>query len=334
MPRIPDTMTAIEITTPGGPEVLKPATRTVPEYGPTEVLVRVHAAGVNRPDAMQRTGNYPPPPGAPDIPGLEIAGEVIARGASATRFAIGDEVTALVPGGGYAEFCKVAEVNALPIPKGFSLVEAAAIPETYFTVGPNMFERGRLQAGETVLVHGGSSGIGTTAILLAKAFGAKVIVTAGSPEKCAACIRLGADGAIDYRGEDFVTRARELTGGRGPDVILDIIGGDYVQRNYDAAAEDGRIVQIALQKGARTEIKLLTIMTKRLTHTGSTLRPRPIAFKAKVAEALYKNVWPLFEARKIAPVIDSTFPLSEASMAHARLESSAHIGKIVLTLSV
>jgi NADPH2:quinone reductase len=319
MPEIPTTMTAIEIATPGGPEVLKPAKRPVPVPGTEGILVRVHAAGVNRPDAMQRTGNYPPPPGASDIPGLEIAGEVVATGASASRFAIGDKVTALVPGGGYAEYCKVAEVNALPAPKGFSMVEAAAIPETYFTVWPNMFERGRLVAGETVLVHGGSSGIGTTAILLAKAFGAKAIVTAGSPEKCAACVRLGADAAIDYRTEDFVARAKELTGGRGPDVILDIIGGEYVQRNYDAAAEDGRIVQIALQKGAKAEIRLLTIMTKRLTHTGSTLRPRPVAFKAKVAEALHKNVWPLFEARKIAPVIDSTFPLAEASKAHQRL---------------
>jgi NADPH2:quinone reductase len=332
MPEIPTTMTAIEIATPGGPEVLKPAKRPVPVPGTEGILVRVHAAGVNRPDAMQRTGNYPPPPGASDIPGLEIAGEVVATGASASRFAIGDKVTALVPGGGYAEYCKVAEVNALPAPKGFSMVEAAAIPETYFTVWPNMFERGRLVAGETVLVHGGSSGIGTTAILLAKAFGAKAIVTAGSPEKCAACVRLGADAAIDYRTEDFVARAKELTGGRGPDVILDIIGGEYVQRNYDAAAEDGRIVQIALQKGAKAEIRLLTIMTKRLTHTGSTLRPRPVAFKAKVAEALHKNVWPLFEARKIAPVIDSTFPLAEASKAHQRLESSAHVGKIVLTI--
>jgi NADPH:quinone reductase len=214
MSEIPATMTAIEIVTPGGPEVLQPAARPVPQPGPEDILVRVHAAGVNRPDAMQRTGNYPPPPGASDIPGLEIAGEVVARGASATRFAIGDKVTALVPGGGYAEYCKVAEVNALPVPKGFSMVEAAAIPETYFTVWPNMFERGRLVAGETVLVHGGSSGIGTTAILLGKAFGAKVIVTAGSAEKCAACITLGADGAIDYRKEDFVVRAKELTGGR------------------------------------------------------------------------------------------------------------------------
>jgi NADPH2:quinone reductase len=324
-------MTAIEITTPGGPEVLRPATRPVPEPGPEDILVRVHAAGVNRPDAMQRAGNYPPPPGASDIPGLEIAGEVVSRGASASRFAIGDKVTALVPGGGYAEYCKVAGINALPLPKGFSMVEAAAIPETYFTVWPNMFERGRLVAGETVLVHGGSSGIGTTAILLAKAFGAKVIATAGSPDKCAACVRLGADAAIDYKAEDFVVRSKELTGGRGPDVILDIIGGEYVQRNYDAAAEGGRIVQIALQKGAKAEIKLLTIMTKRLTHTGSTLRPRPVAFKASVAEALHRHVWPLFEARTIAPVIDSTFPLAEASKAHERLESSAHIGKIVLT---
>jgi len=331
MPDLPSTMTAIEITTPGGPEVLKPVTRPVPVPGPEEILVRVHAAGVNRPDAMQRAGNYPPPPGAPDIPGLEIAGDVVATGTSAARFRIGDKVTALVPGGGYAEFCKVAEVNALTVPKVFSMVEAAGIPETYFTVWPNMFERGRLVAGETVLVHGGSSGIGTTAIQLAKAFGAKVIVTAGSPEKCAACLKIGADAAIDYRQEDFVARVRDLTGGRGADVILDIIGGEYVQRNYEAAAEDGRIVQIALQKGAKAEIRLLTLMSKRLSHTGSTLRPRPVAFKAMVAEAVYKNVWPLFEARKVAPIIDSTYPLAEASKAHERLESSAHIGKIVLT---
>jgi NADPH2:quinone reductase len=332
MSDLPASMTAIEITTPGAPDVLKPAARPIPQPGPTDLLVRVRAAGVNRPDVMQRQGHYPPPPGAPDIPGLEIAGEVVALGGKASRFKVGDAVTALVPGGGYAEYCKVDETNALPVPAGFSMVEAAAIPETFFTVWPNLFERGRLAAGETALVHGGSSGIGTTAIQLAKIFGAKVIVTVGSPEKAAACLRLGADVAVNYRVEDFVEQVKAATGGRGADVILDMIAGDYVKRNYEAAAEDSRIVQIALQKGAKAEVNLLVLMQKRLVHTGSTLRPRPVAFKASVANALRDKVWPLLDARKVVPVIDSTFPLVRAADAHARMESSQHIGKIVLSV--
>jgi putative PIG3 family NAD(P)H quinone oxidoreductase len=325
-------MTVIAATKPGGPEVLVPETRPLPTFGANEILIRVRAAGVNRPDVMQRKGLYPPPPGAPDIIGLEIAGEVAAIGTGVTRFKVGDEVTALVPGGGYAEFCKVHETNALPVPAGFSLIEAAAIPETFFTVWPNLFQRGRLAAGETALIHGGSSGIGTTAIQLAKAFGAKVIVTAGSAEKCAACLRLGADAAINYNEEDFVAGVKAATGGRGADVILDMVGGDYVLRNYEAAAEDGRIVQIATQRGPRAEIDFRLMMAKRLTHTGSMLRHRPVAFKAAVATAVFENVWPLFESRTVAPVIDSTFPLARAADAHARMESGAHFGKIVLTV--
>ena len=332
MTHVPQTMTAIAIRAPGGPEVLVPETRPVPAPGDSEILVRVAAAGVNRPDVMQRQGKYAPPPGASDIPGLEIAGTVVARGASATRFREGDMVTALVAGGGYAGFCKVDESNALPCPKGFSAIEAAAIPETFFTVWPNLFERGRLVAGETVLVHGGSSGIGTTAIQLAKAFGARVIVTAGSPEKCAACKKLGADVAIDYRSEDFVAAVKQATGGAGANVILDMVGGDYVNRNYDAAADDGRIIQIALQQGLPAKADLSKLMAKRLWHTGSTLRPRPVTFKAAVARALHEKVWPLLEARRVVPVIDATFPLERAADAHRRMESSAHIGKIVLTV--
>jgi putative PIG3 family NAD(P)H quinone oxidoreductase len=325
-------MTVIAAPQPGGPEVLVPETRPLPTARDGEILVRVHAAGVNRPDVMQREGKYPPPPGAPDIIGLEIAGEVASHGPGAARFAVDDRICALVPGGGYAEYCTVHESNALPIPEGFSFIEAAAIPETFFTVWSNLFRRGRLSAGEWALVHGGSSGIGTTAIQLARALGARVAVTAGSAEKCAACIDLGADIAINYREDDFVARVKEATGGRGVDVILDMIGGDYVSRNYLAAADDGRIVQIALQKGARAEADFRLLMVKRLTHTGSTLRPRPVSFKAEVAADLHANVWPLLAARKIAPVIDSTFPLVRAAEAHARMESSAHFGKIVLTV--
>jgi NADPH2:quinone reductase len=285
---------------------------------------------VNRPDVMQRQGKYPPPPGAPDIPGLEIAGEVTAVGASVKRWKVGDAVTALVPGGGYAEYALADESNALPVPKGFSFVEAAALPETFFTVWHNMMERGRLKSGETVLIHGGSSGIGTTAIMLAKAFGATVIVTAGSAEKCAACKKLGADVAINYKTEDFVAKTKEATAGRGADLILDMIGGDYVDRNYDAAAVEGRIVQIATQEGFKVTLNLLKIMQKRLTHTGSTLRPRPVADKAVIARALEERAWPLLSAGKIKPVIDSVYPLTKASEAHARMDSSAHVGKIVL----
>jgi NADPH2:quinone reductase len=333
MAPLPLTMTAIAIRAPGGPEMLVPETRPLPVLGEGEILVRVLAAGVNRPDVMQRQGKYAPPPGAPDIPGLEIAGEVVALGRDAARFKIGDSVTALVPGGGYAEYCKVHETNALPLPQGFSMVEAAAIPETLFTVWPNLFERGHLAAGETVLIHGGASGIGTTAIQLAKAFGARVIVTAGSDDKCAACRRLGADVAINHRKEDFVAVAKRETGGTGANVVLDMVGGAYVNRNYDAAAEDGRIVQIALQQGSPTDIELHKLMSKRLTHSGSTLRPRPVTFKASIARTLHEKVWPLLEARKVVPVIDSTFPLARAADAHARIESAEHFGKIVLTVA-
>jgi putative PIG3 family NAD(P)H quinone oxidoreductase len=323
-------MTAIAISAPGGPEVLLPEERDVPKPGASEILVKVAAAGVNRPDVMQRKGQYPPPPGAPDIPGLEIAGEVAAVGGKVARWKVGDKVTALVAGGGYAEYCLADEAVALPVPKGFSMVEAAALPETFMTVWHNVFQRGALKSGETILIHGGSSGIGTAAIMLAKAFGAKVIVTAGSPQKCEACKKLGADYAIDYKTHDFVAATKEASGGRGADLILDMVGGDYVERNHDAAAVEGRIVQIATQQGFKVAINLLKIMQKRLTHTGSTLRPRPVADKAMIAHDLEHKAWPLLAAGKIKPVIDSIFPLKEASKAHARMESSAHVGKIVL----
>jgi len=323
-------MTAIAISAPGGPEVLVPEERDVPKPGASEILVKVAAAGVNRPDVMQRKGQYPPPPGAPDIPGLEIAGEVAAVGGKVARWKVGDKVTTLVAGGGYAQYCLADEAVALPVPKGFSMVEAAALPETFMTVWHNVFQRGALKSGETILIHGGSSGIGTAAIMLAKAFGAKVIVTAGSPQKCEACKKLGADFAIDYKTHDFVAATKEATGGRGADLILDMVGGDYVERNHDAAAVEGRIVQIATQQGFKVAINLLKIMQKRLTHTGSTLRPRPVADKAMIAHDLEHKAWPLLAAGKIKPVIDSTFPLKEASKAHARMESSAHVGKIVL----
>lgn len=333
MSPLPDTMTAVAITAPGGLDKLAVVRRPLPALLDRQILVRVRAAGVNRPDVLQRRGQHPPPAGAPaDIPGLEIAGEVAALGPGATRFALGDAVTALVPGGGYGEYCAVHESNALPVPDGFSMVEAAAIPETFFTVWPNLFDRGRLTAGETLLVHGGTSGIGTVAIQLAKAFGATVIATAGSADKCAACRKLGANAAINYREEDFVERVREITQGHGADVIIDLIGGDYVARNYAAAAEEGRIVQIGLQQANKAEVPLGLLLYKRLTHTGSALRHRPVAFKAAVAEALHKRVWPLFATRAVAPVIDSTFPLVEAAKAQERMEASQHIGKIVLTM--
>jgi NADPH2:quinone reductase len=292
----------------------------------------VRAAGVNRPDIMQRNGQYPPPPGAPDILGLEIAGDIAALGEGARRFKLGDAVTALVPGGGYAEFCKVDETNALPVPAGLSMVEAAAIPETYFTVWPNLFDRGRLAGGETALIHGGTSGIGTVAIQLAKAAGATVIVTAGSERKCAACLKLGADTAINYRTEDFVERVKARTNGHGADLILDMVGGDYVERNWKAAAVEGRIVQLAVLGGVSERVDFRRLMLKRLTHTGSTLRGRDVAFKAEIARSLEETVWPLIEAGKVRPVIDSTFPLEAAADAHRRMESSEHIGKIVLTV--
>jgi NADPH:quinone reductase len=329
---VPSRMTAIAIRAPGGPEALVPEERPVAAPGEGEILVKVTAAGVNRPDVMQRQGLYPPPPGASDIPGLEIAGEVAALGPGAARFRAGDKVAALVAGGGYAEYCPVHETNALPAPASLSLIEAAAIPETFFTVWHNVFERGRLKSGETLLVHGGSSGIGTTAIQLAKAFGARVIATAGSAEKCDACRKLGADVAVNYRSEDFVAATKAATGGKGAEVILDMVGGDYIARNYEAAGVEGRIVQIAFQGSSRANVDFLRIMLKRLTHTGSTLRARAVADKAAIAKALEANVWPLIAAGKVKPMIYRTFPLREAAAAHALMETSTHIGKIVLTV--
>ena len=327
---IPTTMRAVEITEPGGPDVLRIAERPVPTPGDEEVLVEVRAAGVNRPDVMQRLGLYPPPPGAPDIPGLEIAGTIRTLGAKAGGVAEGEEVCALVAGGGYAEYCVAPAALCLPIPEGLGMVEAAAIPETFFTVWTNVFDRGQLGSGQVLLVHGGSSGIGTTAIQLAKAFGATVYVTAGSDEKCQACTELGADAAINYRTEDFVARVAELTDERGVDVILDMVGGDYLPRNLQALAVEGRIVQIALQKGPKVEMNLLPIMLKRLTLTGSTLRPRTVSQKAMIAHSLRERVWPLLGSGKVKPIIHATFPLEKANEAHRLMESSRHIGKIVL----
>jgi putative PIG3 family NAD(P)H quinone oxidoreductase len=332
-PELPSRMTAIAITQPGGPRVLKPEKRDLPELRDSEILVHVRAAGVNRPDVQQRKGAYPPPPGASDLPGLEVAGEVAALGPGTKRWRIGDLVCALTPGGGYAEYCRVHETNALPVPHGFTFTEAAALPETFFTVWHNVFERGGLKKGETLLVHGGSSGIGTTAIQLAKAFGARVIATAGSAEKCEACLSLGAGRAVNYRTEDFVAATKEATGGQGADVILDMVGGEYVARNYDAAAVEGRIVQISVMGGAQGTADVAKLMVKRLVHTGSTLRPRTVEFKAGVAAALEAQVWPLLAERRIAPVMDMIFPLREAWRAHERMEEGAHIGKIVLDVA-
>ncbi|MGI6855942.1 NAD(P)H-quinone oxidoreductase [Mesorhizobium sp. 1B3] len=331
--KLPTRMTAIAITEPGGPRMLKPEKRDVPIPTPGEILIRVRAAGVNRPDVAQRKGAYPPPPGASDLPGLEVSGEVAAVGEGVSRWRVGDAVCALTPGGGYAEYAKVHESNALPLPAGFTFTEAAALPETFFTVWHNVFERGALKKGESFLVHGGSSGIGTTAIQLASAFGAYVLTTAGSDEKCAACLSLGADRAINYRREDFVAVTKEATGGRGADLILDMVGGDYVARNYDAAAVDGRIVQIATQAGAVASADFAKLMVKRLIHTGSTLRPRTVEFKGAVAAALEAQVWPLLADRRIAPVMDMIFPFREAWRAHERMEEGEHIGKIVLDVA-
>ena len=327
---LPKTMTAMAIKTPGGPEVLVAEERPLPIPGAGEILVRVEAAGVNRPDVAQRLGHYPPPPGASDLPGLEVAGEVAALGEGASRYAVGDKVCALAPGGGYAQFCKLHEMSALPVPEGLSMIEAAAVPETYFTVWTNVFDRGRLRAGETLLVHGGSSGIGTTAIMLAKAFGSRVIATAGSPEKCEACLKLGADAAINYRTEDFVAATKSASGGRGADVILDMVGGDYVAKNYEAAAEQGRIVQIAFLKDPKVTLDLRRLMMKRLIHTGSTLRPRSVEEKGAIARSLEEKVWPLLRAGRCKPLIHDVFKLADAPKAHALMESSTHIGKIVL----
>lgn len=329
---IPDIMTAIEIIEPGGPQVLRPTERPVPEIGAHEVLVKVAAAGVNRPDVMQRMGQYPPPKGASDIPGLEIAGTVVAVGSTVDTPTIGAEVCALIAGGGYAEYCAVPASLCLPVPKGLSMVEAAAVPETFFTVWDNVFTRGRLKSGETLLVHGGSSGIGTTAIQLAKARGAKVFITAGSAEKCAACEALGADRAINYRDADFVEAVKEETGGKGVDVILDMVGGDYVTRNLNALAFGGRLVQIAIQKGTKAEIPVHLIMVKQLVFTGSTLRARATELKAEIADDLHREVWPLLENGTVKPQIFQRFALQNAADAHRLMDSGAHIGKIVLTI--
>lgn len=330
MAELPKTMKAIAIREPGGPEVLELAEIATPAPGHGEILIRVEAAGVNRPDTIQRMGLYPPPPGAPETPGLEVAGEVVATGAGVSRWKAGDRVCALVGGGGYAEYCLAHEAHALPVSKGLSMTEAAALPETFFTVWTNVFERGALKAGETFLVHGGTSGIGTTAIQLAVILGATVIATAGSAEKCKAIEALGAT-AINYREQDFVEVVKSLTEGRGADVILDMVGGDYIERNIKAAATDGRIVSIAFLNGSTANVNFMPIMLKRLTLTGSTLRPRSIEEKAALAAALEAKVWPLIEAGRVKPLIDKVFPLGDAAGAHALMEKSSHIGKIVLT---
>jgi putative PIG3 family NAD(P)H quinone oxidoreductase len=322
-------MTAIEISTPGGPDVLRPVERPVPSPGLQDVLVRVEAAGVNRPDISQRLGKYPPPPGASDIPGLEIAGTVVATGSDVTRWREGDTLCALVAGGGYAEYCVAPAPQCLPIPHGIRPRDAAAIPETYFTVWTNLFQAARLTDGESVLIHGGTSGIGTTAIQLARAFGATIFATAGSDEKCAACERLGAT-AINYRTNDFVQVVRESTNKRGVDVVLDIVGGDYLQRNLDCLAAHGRLVQIGLLGGARAEINLSPVMQRRLTITGSTLRPRSIDEKGAIARELELKVWPLLASGHVAPIVNRTLPLREAAEAHRLLESGDVIGKVVL----
>lgn len=322
-----DSMRAVEISEPGGPEVLRLTDRPVPVAGHGEVVIRVAWAGVNRPDALQRAGSYAPPKGASDLPGLEASGEVVSVGPGVSWPAIGDSVCALLPGGGYAEYVATPAAHCLPVPEGMALREAACLPETFFTVWSNIFQRGGLQAGERFLVHGGSSGIGTTAIQLASAFGARVFATAGSAEKCAACTALGAERAINYREEDFVAVLRAEG---GADVILDMVGGDYVARNLKTLAEDGRLVQIAFLQGPKMELNLAPLMMRRLTLTGSTLRPQSVAAKAAIAAELRAHVWPLLDAGRIAPVMDSTYPLAEAAAAHARMESSEHIGKIVL----
>jgi NADPH:quinone reductase len=332
MSNVPPEMSVVEIAEPGGPEQLKLGRRPTPRPGDGEVLVRVAAAGVNRPDVMQRQGRYPAPPGASDIPGLEIAGEIVASGPGVSGVAIGDRVTALLPGGGYAEYAVAAAPLCLPVPEGLSMVEAAALPETFFTVWTNLFDRGALKPSDSVLIHGGTSGIGTTAIQLAAARGARVFATAGSADKARACERFGAVRGIDYHTEDFVEVTQQETAGKGVDLILDMVGASYLARNLDAAAVEGRLVVISLIGGARTEINLNTIMSKRLTLTGSTLRIRTVAQKAVVAESVRRNVWPLLAEGRVRPIIYATFPLAQASEAHRLMESSQHIGKIVLTV--
>lgn len=330
--RLPQTMTAVEITKPGGPEVLCPTTRPVPTPGAADVLIRVAAAGVNRPDVFQRAGSYPPPPGQTDLPGLEVAGTVVAVGAEVTAVAVGDAVCALTPGGGYAEYCLAPAAHCLPVPAGMDLLSAAALPEGCFTVWHNVFQRAALKSGETFLVHGGSSGIGTAAIQMAKAFGARVVTTAGSAEKCDACSGLGADRAINYRTEDWPTAVAEFTGRKGVDVILDMVGGDYIQKNIDALNWDGRLAIIAFLKGPKAELNLQRFMVKRQTMTGSTMRAQSDAVKARMAAEIREQVWPKVAAGQIKPVVYKTFPLAEAAAAHALMESSAHIGKIMLSV--
>ena len=327
---IPETMKAVEIGAPGPAEVLRLADRPVPSPGPAEVLVRVAAAGVNRADVMQRQGSYPPPPGASDIPGLELSGTVAAVGTGVESPSVGEEVCALVAGGGYAEYCVVPAPQCLPLPRGVTLRDAAALPEAYCTVWTNVFERGRLAAGETLLVHGGSSGVGTAAIQLARAFGARVLASAGSLAKCGACKALGAELAVNYREQDFVAAVREATGGRGADVILDLVGGAYLQRNLDCLALEGRLVLIAVMGGAQGELNLARLMSRRQTLTGSTLRSRPVAAKAAICDALRARVWPRFADGALRPVIHGTYPLGEAAAAHRVMESSAHVGKLLL----
>ncbi|HXR89897.1 MAG TPA: NAD(P)H-quinone oxidoreductase [Steroidobacteraceae bacterium] len=323
-------MTAIGIRAPGPPEVLQPIERPIPDIGPDDVLIRVAAAGVNRPDVMQRKGLYPPPAGASDIPGLEVAGEVVKVGANVRDPAPGARVCALVTGGGYAQFVAAPAVQCLPVPDNVTVEEAAAIPETFFTVFLNVFQRVGLRSGETLLIHGGSSGIGTTAIMLAKAFDARVIVTAGTAEKCAACVALGADQAINYKAEDFVAATQAATQGRGADVILDMVGGEYLPRNIAAAALEGRIAIIAHLGGSRAELDIRAVMIKRLTLSGSTLRAQPVANKGRIAAALRSQVWPLFASKRLRPLIHARFPLAEAARAHALMESGEHVGKIIL----
>jgi len=330
MEKLPAQMTVIGISKPGGPEVLVPETRAVPRPGPDEILIKVLAAGVNRPDVSQRQGHYPPPPGASDLPGLEVAGEVVAVGSNAKKHKPGDKVMSLVAGGGYAQYCIAQDAQAMAVPPSLSIAEAGAIPETLMTVWHNVFERGALKARETLLIHGGSSGIGTMAIQLAKAFGAKVIVTVGSKEKAGACLKLGADRAINYKTEDFVAEVKAATSGAGANVILDMVGGDYIERNYAAAAVDGRVVQIAFLGGPKATVNFTGLMVKRLTHTGSTLRPRSNADKAAMVAAIEAKVMPLLREGRIKPLMDSSFPLEKAADAHRRMETSEHIGKIVL----
>ena len=329
---LPKTMTAIAITTPGGPDALQPRAVPMRVPGPGQLLVKVAAAGVNRPDVAQRAGSYPPPPGHSPIPGLEMAGTVVAAGEGVTRYKAGDQVTALLNGGGYAEYAIAEQGAALPVPKGLDMISAGAIPETFFTVWHNVFERGGLKGGEWLLVHGGSSGIGTTAIQLAKAFGASVAATAGSDAKCQACRDLGADLAINYKSEDFVAAVKSATGGKGAELVLDMVGGSYIDRNLDAVASDGRIVQIAFLEGSKADLDFTRLMMKRVTYTGSTLRIRTNAFKAGLAQALEAKVWPLLTQGKVKVPIDATFPLAKAADAHRRMETSAHVGKIVLTV--